>query len=47
MKLLVKTLKGEKFHVECEGTNSVAEVKGIIVSPAKIVTRIPRTAAVW
>ena len=32
MKLLVKTLKGEKFHVECEGTNSVAEVKGIIVS---------------
>lgn len=30
MKLLVKTLKGEKFHVECEGTNTVSDVKGII-----------------
>lgn len=30
MKLLVKTLKGEKFHVDCEGTNTVSEVKGII-----------------
>ena len=32
MKLLVKTLKGEKFHVECEPTQTVLEVKGIIVS---------------
>lgn len=30
MKLMVKTLKGGKFHVECEGSNSVAEVKTII-----------------
>lgn len=32
MKLTVKTLKGGKFEVECDGSNSVAEVKGIIVS---------------
>lgn len=32
MKLLVKTLKGEKFHVECEPTLTVAEVKSIVVS---------------
>lgn len=32
MKLLVKTLKGEKFNVECEPTQTVLEVKGIIVS---------------
>ena len=32
MKLLVKTLKGEKFHVECEPAQTVLEVKGIIVS---------------
>ena len=31
MKLLVKTLKGEKFNVECEPTQTVLEVKGIIV----------------
>ena len=36
MKLLVKTLKGEKFHVDCEGSNSVAEVKGIIVSGGEV-----------
>ena len=32
MKLLVKTLKGEKFNVECEPSQTVLEVKGIIVS---------------
>jgi hypothetical protein len=32
MKLMVKTLKGGKFHVECEPTNTVSEVKGLIVS---------------
>jgi hypothetical protein len=32
MKLTVKTLKGGKFQVDCEGSNSVAQVKGIIVS---------------
>jgi hypothetical protein len=31
MKLLVKTLKGGKFEVQVEGTNTVAQVKGIIV----------------
>mmetsp|Transcript_8563 Transcript_8563/g.24620 ORF Transcript_8563/g.24620 Transcript_8563/m.24620 type:complete len:451 (-) Transcript_8563:89-1441(-) len=30
MKLTVKTLKGGKFEVDCEPSNSVAEVKGII-----------------
>ncbi|CAB9505116.1 Probable ubiquitin receptor [Seminavis robusta] len=30
MKLLVKTLKGEKFHVECEPTHVVSEVKAIV-----------------
>ena len=37
MKLLVKTLKGEKFNVECEPTQTVLEVKGIIVSNDVIV----------
>jgi len=32
MKLMVKTLKGGKFTVDAELTNTVAEVKGIIVS---------------
>jgi hypothetical protein len=32
MKLTVKTLKGGKFEVDCEPSNSVAQVKGIIVS---------------
>jgi hypothetical protein len=31
MKLLVKTLKGGKFEVQVEETNTVAQVKGIIV----------------
>eukprot|EP00339_Tiarina_fusa_P009879 CAMPEP_0117022992 /NCGR_PEP_ID=MMETSP0472-20121206/17210_1 /TAXON_ID=693140 ORGANISM="Tiarina fusus, Strain LIS" /NCGR_SAMPLE_ID=MMETSP0472 /ASSEMBLY_ACC=CAM_ASM_000603 /LENGTH=444 /DNA_ID=CAMNT_0004728991 /DNA_START=113 /DNA_END=1447 /DNA_ORIENTATION=- len=30
MKLTVKTLKGSKFQVDCEGSNTVLEVKGII-----------------
>jgi len=30
MKLMVKTLKGGKFTVDAELTNTVAEVKGII-----------------
>jgi hypothetical protein len=32
MKLTIKTLKGEKFDVQVEEGNTVAEVKGIIVS---------------
>ena len=32
MKLTVKTLKGGKFTVEVEPSNTVAEAKGIIVS---------------
>jgi hypothetical protein len=32
MKLTVKTLKGGKFEVDCEPSNSIAEVKEIIVS---------------
>jgi UV excision repair protein RAD23 len=32
MKLTVKTLKGGKFEVNCETSNSVAQVKGIIES---------------
>jgi hypothetical protein len=32
MKLTIKTLKGEKFDVQVEETNTVAEVKTIIVS---------------
>jgi len=32
MKLTVKTLKGSKFVVDCEPTNTVLEVKGIIES---------------
>lgn len=32
MKLTVKTLKGGKFEVECEPSNTVVEVKGIIES---------------
>ena len=32
MKLLVKTLTGGKFDVEVQESNSVAEVKTIIVS---------------
>jgi len=32
MKLTVKTLKGSKFVVDCEPTNTVVEVKGIIES---------------
>jgi hypothetical protein len=31
MKLTVKTLKGGKFEVQVEETNTVAQVKGIIV----------------
>jgi len=27
---MVKTLKGGKFHVECDGSNTVSEVKGLI-----------------
>ena len=34
MKLTVKTLKGGKFTVEVDPSNTVAEAKGIIVSPA-------------
>ena len=36
MKLTVKTLKGGKFQVDCEGSNTVLEVKGIIVSNLRI-----------
>ena len=32
MKLTVKTLKGGKFQVDCEPSNTVAQAKGIIVS---------------
>lgn len=32
MKLAVKTLKGGKFEIDCEPSNSVGEVKSIIVS---------------
>ena len=32
MKLLVKTLKGVKFHVECEPSVKISDVKGLIVS---------------
>jgi len=32
MKLTVKTLKGGKFTVEVDPSNTVAEAKGIIVS---------------
>ena len=32
IKLTVKTLKGGKFQVECEPSNTVKQVKGIIVS---------------
>lgn len=32
MNLTVKTLKGEKFSVDAEPSNTVAEVKTIIVS---------------
>ena len=32
MKLTVKTLKGGKFQVDCETSNTVLQVKGIIVS---------------
>jgi hypothetical protein len=31
LKLTVKTLKGEKFQVDVEPSNTVAEVKGIVV----------------
>ena len=34
MKLTVKTLKGGKFTVEVEPSNTVAEAKAVIVSPA-------------
>jgi hypothetical protein len=37
MKLTVKTLKGSKFQVDAEPSNTVAEVKGIIVSSKSIV----------
>ena len=30
--MTVKTLKGGKFEVDCEPSNTVLEVKGIIVS---------------
>ena len=36
MKLTVKTLKGGKFTVEVEPSNTVGEAKGIIVSPTYI-----------
>ena len=32
MNLTVKTLKGSKFTIECEPSNTVAEVKTVIVS---------------
>jgi hypothetical protein len=32
MKLTVKTLKGGKFQVDCEPSNTVAQVKTIVVS---------------
>jgi len=32
MKLTVKTLKGEKFQVDVEPSNTVGQVKGIVVS---------------
>lgn len=37
MKLTVKTLKGGKFTVEVEPSNTVGEAKGIIVSPTYII----------
>lgn len=39
MKLTVKTLKGSKFVVDCEPTNTVLEVKGIIVSDERVCVR--------
>jgi hypothetical protein len=39
MQLLVKTLKGGKFPVEAEPTNTVAEVKAIIVSKNSVKSR--------
>jgi hypothetical protein len=39
MKLTVKTLKGSKFVVDCEPTNTVLEVKGIIVSDERACVR--------
>ena len=33
MKLLVKTLTGGKFDIQVEESNTVAEVKAVIVSP--------------
>ena len=36
MKLTVKTLKGSKFVVDCEPSQTVLEVKGIIVRSSYI-----------
>ena len=38
MKITVKTLKGGKFTVEVDPSNTVGEAKGIIVSPAYLGT---------
>lgn len=35
MKLTVKTLTGGKFEVDCEGSSTVLQVKGFIVSDKK------------
>jgi hypothetical protein len=32
MKITFKTLKGGKFEVDCEPSNTILEVKGIVVS---------------
>jgi hypothetical protein len=32
MKLIVKTLKGGKFEVEADGGQTIAQLKGVIVS---------------
>jgi hypothetical protein len=40
MKLTVKTLKGGKFEVDCEGSSTVLQVKGFIVSRARMMSLI-------
>lgn len=44
--LTVKTLKGGKFTIEVDPSNSVAEVKAVIVSPRMKIYRRCRTDTV-
>ena len=46
MNLTIKTLKGAKFNVEAEASNTVGEVKTIIVSSVKHLPEVKQNGLV-